>query len=311
MKLIDKTPFLPEEGGEIDLLGKIQLMLKYGFGFPKQLEAQAVIIDALEKSLPRSSIMLRNVILPEIEVMLPLVLLCPAGVFLINTLSEKGVYQAREREWGKMSGERFSPEKINLVDRTARMGRALQVYLDRKGFQGMLTVEPLVMATDPGIHVETVRPAIRVVMMDALERFAASMTQARTVLTPEFAASLAQVILTGQGGRSQADAPPPEQDSAEENPFGEAIGYDPNASPEDASLSFNFADEPVEEEPARQPASTPAFAPSQPSETKAKKGKKQAGLLGFTTTQWIILAGMLVLWLCLMGAFFVFINLNA
>lgn len=307
MKIIDKTPFKPEDESEIDILGKIQLMFKYGFAFPKELDSQAVIIDAFEKSLPRSSVLLRNVTLPELGVMLPLVLLCPAGVFLINTVYEKGVYQAREREWGRMSGQNFSPDKVNLVDRTARMARALQVYLDRQGFQGMLTVEPILMATDPGIHIETVRPAVRVVMMDALDRFAASMTQARAVLTPEFAASLTHVILTGKGGKSQSE--PVETETEDLSAFSGAVAYDPSASVEDASLSFDFADEP-DEGPLPAALATDADAASRPQTTtgKPRKGKRQAGPLGFTPTQWMILGGMLVLWICLMVAFFVFIN---
>ncbi len=42
-------------------------------------------------------------------------------------------------------------------------------------------VEPVLLAADPGLHIESVRPAVRPVMSDAIDRFAASLLTARPV----------------------------------------------------------------------------------------------------------------------------------
>lgn len=314
MKIIDKTPFQSEDG-KIGLLDRLQLMLKFGMAFPKELEAQNVIIDALEKSLPRSSILLRNVTLPELEIRLPLILLCPAGIYLINTISEKGVYRARDREWGKIVGEQFAPTKINLIDRTARMARALQVFLDRKGFENILTVEPLLMATDPAIHVETTRPAVRVVMMDALERFAISMTQARAILTPEFAANITQFILTGKGQTVNATPALAQQPEVEEEPketySGNAFSFDdeePEAETLAPALTFAFDDNEENNQGEEASLNSPALVRKSTKNNTSSAAKK--GLFGFTNQQWGLLIGMLVIQLCLLFGFGLYIYFN-
>jgi hypothetical protein len=93
---------------------------------------------------------------------------------------------------------------INQLQRTVKLGRVLQIYLDRAGYKGSLIVEPILMASDPGMHIESVRPAARIVMSDALERFAISMNQARPILNTETIAVLAKVIVKGPQKKAEA-----------------------------------------------------------------------------------------------------------
>ncbi|MBA4380294.1 MAG: hypothetical protein C0393_06415 [Anaerolinea sp.] len=65
------------------------------------------------------------------------------------------------------------------------MGRAVQVYLERQGYPGSTPIEPVLLAIEPGLHVDSIRPIVRVVLSDALERFAASITQAHVVFSAE------------------------------------------------------------------------------------------------------------------------------
>ncbi len=170
MKHIDKTPFR-SESGEINIINRVRGMLKYGMTWYDRVKAQDAVAEILGRQLGGQFVLLQNIVLPGAEIDLPLVLIGPPGVYLINALHERGVYLARDDEWGTLTGETFVPARINQVKRAMTMAKVLQVYLDRMGYKGFL-VEPVVMSPDPKLHIDSTRPAVRVVMSDAIDRFA-------------------------------------------------------------------------------------------------------------------------------------------
>src|SRR5258706_15934619 len=56
-------------------------------------------------------------------------------------------------------------------------------------------VEPVLIAADPGAHIESMRPIARVVMSDAVKQFGNSLLQARPVWRSDIAYSLADCIV--------------------------------------------------------------------------------------------------------------------
>jgi len=295
MKHIEKTPYR-SESGEISLINRLQGMLKYGMSWYSRVQAQDVLAAALGKHLGGNFTLLQNVVLPETEIDLPLVLIGPPGIFLINALHEHGVYLAREDEWGTLSGEQFMPARINQVKRTVTLGRVLQVYLERLGYKGFI-VETIMMSANPGLHIDSTRPAVRVVMSDALERFAISLSQARGVFGPDQVIDLEQVLLTGKGRltASAAAAQP-------------AAFY-----PEDAqggSLEFSFNENAADfQETTAEPSDAPATqagpgvekpVAARPSKVKKPKRKK---ILGLSVQQLSIVIALLLCWLCGLLAF--------
>jgi hypothetical protein len=376
MKIADRTPFR-SESGEIDILGRAQGTLKYGLSWYSRLQAQDIVIAVFSKVLGPNYVLLRNVTLPNTDIDLPLVLIGPPGIYLINVLHENGVYKARDEEWGKVSGEKFVPAGINQVQRTIKFGRVLQIYLDREGYKGTLVVDPILMAADPGMHIESVRPALRIVMSDALERFAISMNQARSILSFDAIKTIAQLIVNG-ATHETSTAPFTEVPPTQASPM--ASGRDANetllnpiptqeSSPAFSldSLGFSFDDSGQDDEPlpqdtqisqpaaaqrtsmqntasqndktlqqdggfqesmqqkagsgnnASQQTGAPTLqfgesseslqAPAQ-SNVDGKPGKtitKKKNLFGMSSFQWVILGGILLLWLCAMAAFAVYI----
>ena len=196
MKILDKTPYRAENG-QIDIIGQVRGSLSHGLSWNARLQAQDAVIAILEKVLGEKYVLVRNVTLPDTEIELPLVLVGPQGVFLINVAHERGVYRAKDDEWGTVRGEKFVPAAINQVKRTLKLGQVLQVYLDRAGFKGMLVVEPILMSADPGTHIESTRPAVRIIMSDALERFAISINQTRAILNADAIFKIVKTIMTG------------------------------------------------------------------------------------------------------------------
>jgi hypothetical protein len=204
MKIADRTPFR-NESGQIDIFGRMQGTLKFGLNWYAHVKAQDAVIAVLEKILGPEFYLLRNITLPDTEIELPMVLIGPPGIFLINVTNERGVYRARDDEWGTVSGEKFVPAGINQVQRAVKLGRVLQLYLDRAGYKDTLVVDPVLMASDPGMHIESVRSAARIVMSDALERFAISMNQTRPMFTLAKVVEIARVIVKGPKKSEPAD----------------------------------------------------------------------------------------------------------
>lgn len=300
MQIIDKTPYRAENG-EIDILGRIQGTLKYGMSWFSNINAQNVVIAIIEKQLDANYALLRNVTLPNTEITLPLVLIGPPGIYLINVAHERGVFMARDDQWGTMIGDRFVPARVNQISRTQTFGRVLQLYLDRQNFKGQAVVEAVLMAADPGMQIESTRPVVRVVMSDALERFAASLNQARPTLNSPLAHDIAHAILVGRPPKVASPEPvaevvsQEEEEEIDETPFG----------------AFSFGDE--EEDQATdtlqtQPEAPAPDLPREPRAKPAKKTSKKKGPLGLTTSQLMILGGAFLFACCLISVAIIIVS---
>lgn len=335
MKIADRTSYR-QENGQINILGRVQGMLKFGMAWYDLISAQDDVVSILEKALDQKYILLRNITLPDTEIELPMVLIGPPGVFMINVINDRGVYRARDDEWGMISGEKFVPAKINQVQRTSKLGRVLQIYLERAGFKNQFNVEPILLTANPGMHIEPVRPIVRVVMSDALERFAISIHQAKTILSDSEAIQIAKIIINGPATQEEPSTADKTNDRKEQinvpslqnNPTLEAISEE--------TLSFSFDDrteEEIDANPTLPFTGTPSEIntsigsahpekdagkttqtnlttgkavknPATGNSSKAKRGP------GFTPKQFIFLAGMVFIWLCAMAGFAVYIFLN-
>jgi hypothetical protein len=195
MKIIDQTPFY-NESGEISLVDRTKAMLQNGAGWIKEMEAQKSVIAVLEKNLDKKFTLLRNVTPPGMNARIPLILVGPTGVYVMCVPALTGIYSARGDQWGTISGGTLTPAKPNLLARTERMARAVQIFLQRQGYTDLSSVEAVLLCADPATNVDSVRPIIRVVMRDALERFALTISQSRILLNPESCFDIVNRILT-------------------------------------------------------------------------------------------------------------------
>ena len=77
MKIIDKTPLLDEKG-ELGILQRIQGMLKFGFGWPNELDAQKAIINFFDRQLEKGYTLIRNLTLGASGITVPPCFLNPS-----------------------------------------------------------------------------------------------------------------------------------------------------------------------------------------------------------------------------------------
>ena len=195
MKIIDQTPFYTENG-QMSLVDRGKAMLQFGPGWFKEMDAQRSIVVVFEKALDKNYTLLRNVTPPGLEARIPFILVGPSGIYVMNVTPMKGMFRAKGDEWGSVVGGTFKPEKPNLLIRTDRMAKAVQVFLQRAGYPDITNVEAILLCSDPSVTVDSLRPIIRVVMSDALERLAVSIAQARVIITPETAYNIVKRMLS-------------------------------------------------------------------------------------------------------------------
>ena len=307
MKIIDKTPF-QNEAGEMTMMQRVQGTLQHGFSWYAELEAQKTVITQLNLVLEKGFTLIRNFTLVNSQIEEPLILLGPPGVFVLLVTPLAGFYEAKGDQWNVVSGGRASPAPVNLLYRVARLARALQVYLNRQGAILPGIVEPVLIASNPAMHIESIRPITRVVMSDAIRQFGASLLQGRPVLRPEQVFDFSERIITPRPKEEAAEAQPePETPPATESTpavaptpararaiyhAAEELGpFDPT------DLSFAFDENAAEEVPAN-------LRETSPSQRLPRVSEKRGGL---TRGQLILLGGMALVECCVLAGFGYFV----
>ena len=91
MKIIDKTPLLDEKG-ELGIVQRVQGMLQFGFGWPRELAAQKAIITFFDRNLEKGYTLIRNYTLGQSGIMVPIILLGPTGIYIIHISHLRGRY---------------------------------------------------------------------------------------------------------------------------------------------------------------------------------------------------------------------------
>lgn len=304
MRIIDQTPLQNEEG-EIGILQRIQGTLNYGFDWYPELEAQKSVLAHLSRVLGKGFTVVRNKTLGASGITIPLAIVGPPGIFAAHVTHVRGTYQARQDSWGQMFGSNYKPASVNILTRTQLLARALQAYIERQGVQLPKPVEPVILAANPGLHIESLQPVTRIVMVDALERWAASLDKAAPVFTVETAYELADRIVNPRPPKKEEPPAPQPEEESELSRAGAIFAAAEGADPLDPSeLGFAFAEEDGLEIPPELVESSPAVPV--PAQNDAKRS-----FLGMTMPQLALLGGMLLVEICVLIGFAVVIFLNS
>ena len=318
MKIIDKTPLLNEKG-ELGFVQRIQGMMQFGFNWPSELQAQKAIINYFDRQLEKGYTLIRNYTLGKSGITVPIILLGPTGIHVIHVAYLKGQYEARGNDWNMATGDGYKPAPENLVQQTQRMAKAVRAFIVRQGVHVPVDVEPVLIAGDPGLHIEAVKPAIRVLMIDGIKSYVANLVTAEPVLRAEKVFELTDRLVNPHQPRKTtepADAVPIAQPTAESAP----VQLDPvaaraqalfksseQAGPYDpADFDFAVVDE-MDFAPRPPVTPSPAPAVSRPVPLvdapvpEAKSRPKR--YLGMTAMQLAIVIVLALAFLCIVAGF--------
>ena len=286
MKIIDKSPWL-NEAGEISAIARIQGTFKYGFSWSSDLEAQQTFISQLNKPLEKGYVLIKNFKLPNSEIIIPIILIGPGGIQVIDVVSAKGEFEAKGDQWNVVTRGIPQPAPINYLTRVAKLARALEKYLQIHKIGMPAPIDPVLIISDPGAQVESIRPVARVVRSDAIRQYISSIVQASPVLQPGAAFELADNILDPSLYKPKtAEEKPVSRAQAIFNSSEPAKDFNPN------DLGFEF-DGGGEEEKSQQPQRRRRPA-------QAQKGQR---ILGMTMPQFIIFIVMFLIACALLTTF--------
>ena len=312
MKIIDKTP-LQDEKGEISFTARIQGTLKYGFSWYDDLHAQKNVIAVLNQTLDKNYTLIRNFTLPGSDIVIPIILIGPMGILVIFITHVKGFFEAKGDQWNEVADGRSKPSSINLLTRVVRLARSTEKYMQVQHIEFPGTVEPVLLAADPGAHIDSMRPAARVVQSDAIKLFASSLAQARPLIRPEQVYDLADRIVNPRPREAKAPPPPPVPASApvKSQPFAsddlaslrqDDTGFNP------ADLAFSFDDEPA---PAAASTAAPPFSEPTPQRMPTRPATSQKRkIMGMSVPQLAVIAGITIAELCIVAIGFYIIVLS-
>jgi hypothetical protein len=309
MKIIEKTPFLNEKG-ELGFSQRIQGMMQYGFNWPNELRAQKAIITYFDRQLEKGHTLIRNYTLGQSGIMIPIILLGPTGIQVINFTYQRGRYEVKGDAWNVEAGEGYKPASVNLIQQTMRMAKALRVFIERQGTKVPVEIEPVLIAADPGIHIETTRPAVRVLMIDGIKSFVSNLALGQPVMSSEYVYELTERIVNPRpakrAGTATATTPAAEPRESWETPSQEVsraraiFDASQETKPFDPA-DFDFA---RDEEPNFEitpPASS--VVESSPAETLTQPKPRSTSRLGMTSGQLAILAVLALAFLCILIGF--------
>jgi hypothetical protein len=315
MKIIDKTPLLDEKG-TLGFVQRLQGMLQFGLNWPNELQVQSAIVKFFERQLEKGYTLIRNMPLGESGIMVPIILLGPTGIYVIEVTSVKGRYEAKGDTWNVEAGNQYKPAPINLIQRTTRMARALQAYIERQGVKLPVVVEPVLIAGDPGLHIESVRPAIKVMMIDGIKAFVNGLVTGKPVLRAELVLDYTERILHPRV-KHEPIAPPPEPEPEsqapaawEQNWYEEPVQQQPEISRARAIFdssaevkpfdpnNFDFA---LAEEDAAAQAAPPGTRTSSPAKPMRPNKPKQKMTLGMTQFQLAVIAVLGLALICVLA----------
>jgi len=170
--------------GKLNFQDQIQGILKYGFSWPQEVNAQENFVSRMQHDIDQRSSLIRNFTLPEVDVTVPFILIGPPGIRVILPTRERGIFRAKEGQWLVQSGNSFKPAKDNLLLRTQLYVRATQKFLSDQGFSNLM-INGLLVGLHPGMNVDTINPAVRVIQSDAIRRYVSQWNQEPVNLSPE------------------------------------------------------------------------------------------------------------------------------
>ena len=286
---------------------RVQGMYKYGFNWSTELEAQKAIITFFDRQLEKGYTLIRNMALGASGIVVPIILLGPTGIHVIHVTYLRGRYEARGNAWNEESGDGYKPAEVNLIQETSRMARAVKAFIERQGVKLPVPVEPVLIAANPGLHIEFVNPAIKVMMIDGIKSYVSGLATAKHVLSVEAVHEYTDRIINPRPAKKNIPPSPLPGVSAVTE---EKTQPPPNVSRARAIFDaaeeakpFNPADfdfEMVDEEPAIE-ALTPVAEESNPVVPSSRSGEPAKRTLGMTPLQWIIVAGLAIVLLVILA----------
>jgi hypothetical protein len=195
MKVLDQSEFRDEDGA-ISLENRIRGTLRYGLDWFGEIQAQDFTTERLDRSLGEDHTLIRNVVIPGTTFLIPMVLMSPQGVRVLNPTPIRGVFRAKGEEWQTFNSRarRFQRASSNPQAETMRMAQVIHHYFRELDYD-LPEVEAVMVFTNARTHIDQARPRARIVQTDAIEHFAANLMKYPPIMDEDDVDELTEALI--------------------------------------------------------------------------------------------------------------------
>lgn len=182
MKTRDLSPY-HAESKPLSLIKTLQGILTQGWGWYQSRQAQEELILALDEVLSDECLMLRDVTIPRVPKPIPLVLISPAGLTVINPKAVQGFFRAEGKRWETLGrNDEYQLASNNLIRETWLYEKTIEGYLKKHNFKAPTNRSALIFV-NPETDIESIRPRVKVIRADGIINFARQLAVAKPVFT--------------------------------------------------------------------------------------------------------------------------------
>ena len=211
MRTIDLSRYQAKSGIS-GIFKDIQGSMSYGYSWQQCRKNQEELVEILGSVLGNECALLRDVNIPKVNRPIPLVLITPATVMVINPKSQQGFFRAEGKLWGELGkNDQYRPASNNLIRETWLYKKTIEGYFKQHNFTAPMDRGVMIFVS-PETVVESIRPRVRIIQADGIKNFARELSIAKPVFSDiDFKAAVNLLTHPKLPVKTkQKKAPPPE-----------------------------------------------------------------------------------------------------
>ena len=165
-------------------------------------KAQDTLARLFSSGLNNQFVLLRNLVIPSAEqnepgFLIPCILVGPVCLLVIHPTDQQGFFRAQEDTWLQMekNSQNYRPAARNLIKETLGMAERLNRVVQAAGLL-YPEIQPMLFCANTGTHVESDRPAVRILKFDTAERFLSSLRRDEPLLDARQVQALVDYLTT-------------------------------------------------------------------------------------------------------------------
>jgi hypothetical protein len=182
MRTIDLSKF-QSEPGLAGVFKRLQGAFAYGWSWPQSRKSQEDLIEILETVLGNDCVMFRDVNIPKVGRPIPLVLITPASLMVINPKNEQGFYRAEGKRWEQLGrNDEYRLAQDNLIRETWLYQKTIEGYLKQHNFSAPTDRGVMIFVSQETV-VESIRPRVRIIQADGIKNFARELAISKPIFS--------------------------------------------------------------------------------------------------------------------------------
>jgi hypothetical protein len=182
MRTIDQSKY-QSEPGIAGILKKLQGTFSYGWSWQQSRNSQEELIEILGSILGNDCVLLRDVEIPRVGRPIPLVLITPSCLLVINPKSQQGFFRAEGKRWEELGhDDEYRLAQNNLIRETWLYQKTIEGYLKQHNFSAPMDRGVMIFVS-PETVVESIRPRVRVIQADGIKNFARELSIAKPIFS--------------------------------------------------------------------------------------------------------------------------------